>query len=230
MEKVVPELGPVLRFLDRLERNNNRTWFQSNRTSYEEARQLFREFIRELLRRLEELDPLEGVTPGECIFRLHRDVRFSQNKQPYKTNFAAVLSPDGRKTTQAPYYIQLAPHQGSFLGGGFYAPSSATLRQLRQSIDDDPQPFHKVLGSAAFGQHFGSLQGEQLKTAPQGYSKDHPQIELLRRKQWLATRRFSDEQVVAETFVEEVIDSFRALQPFLDLLNGAVRGGSAGVS
>jgi len=221
----MPEnLKATLDFLRDLRTNNTKQWFDQHRKRYDTARANFEEFISDLIANFGAVEDLTGVTAKECIFRINRDVRFSPDKSPYKTNMSAVIGKGGRKPTGRSYYIQIAPDGQSMLAGGVHTPSSQELDNVRHRIAEDAAGFKKIIQAAAFTRYFGRLQGESLKTAPQGFAKDHPAIELLRFKQFLAEHTVSDAQVIAPEFTGHVVEIFKAMKPFVAYLQSAIEG------
>ncbi len=212
-------LKPILTFLSELERNNNKPWFERNRASYDEARQLFEELVIALIVEIGKFEDLAGLMPKDCIFRINRDLRFSKDKSPYKTAMSAVIGPGGKKHTGLPYYVHLEPRGRSMLGGGHYMPTPAQLAKWREAVDEDAARLNKIIRHKNFVSTFGSLEGDKLKSAPKGYSPDHPEIELLRLKQMLVTRRLTDKEVLSPGFVKETAKVFKTMKPFLDYLN-----------
>jgi uncharacterized protein (TIGR02453 family) len=219
----MPEsLQHTLDFLRDLRANNNRAWFEQNRKRYDAARGHFEAFVAELILSIGQVDDLGGVTVKECVYRINRDVRFSPDKSPYKTNMGAVIGKGGRKSGVRSYYVQVEPGGQSMVAGGLYMPSAVELDRVRRSVARDAAPLRKILRKADFKRGFGSLSGESLKTAPLGYSKDHPEIELLRLKQYLAYHMFSDAEVVAPDWVEQITALCKALKPLLVYLESVV--------
>ena len=209
-----PSLQHTLDFLRDLREHNNREWFKQNRARYDKAYAAWEDLIQELIVRFEVVDDLGGVTPAQTMYRINRDVRFSPDKSPYKIWFGALLGTEGRKTLGRSYYVQLAPND-SFLGGGLYMISPAELDVVRRGIADDSRSLRAVLDSESFKHYFGTMTGEQLKTAPKGYAKDDPNIDLLRYKQFLAGCSLTDEQVISNDFVDYTLEVFLALKPFV---------------
>ena len=210
----MPEnLRHTLDFLRDLRANNDRAWFEQNRQRYDAARGNYEDFITDLIIQCSDFEDLGGVTANDCIYRIYRDVRFSPDKTPYKTNIGAVIGKGGRKTIGRSYYIQIGPEGESMIAAGLYMPSKEQLEQMRRSIADDSSKLRKVLNKRDFKRYFNGLEGEMLKTAPQGYRKDHPDIDLLRHKQFLASSPLSEEQVLAPDLVEYVVGGFKALRP-----------------
>jgi uncharacterized protein (TIGR02453 family) len=214
-------LKPVLKFLDGVANNNNRPWFQAHRAEYERARELFEDFVEELILGLGSIEDMHGVTAKDCVMRIYRDIRFSKDKSPYKTGFGASVGPGGRKSYRFHYYLHLQPHDQSMIAGGLHEPESAQLNGFRAAISRDARKFKALVGERSFKRYFGNVEGERLKTAPQGYDRDHPEIDLLRLKEVVAVHRLTDEDVLAPRFPAHAIRVCTAMKPFLDYL-GAV--------
>jgi len=217
------DLRPVLKFLDGVAKNNNRVWFQAHRPEYERARDLFEDFIQELIFGLGSIEDMHGVTAKDCVMRIYRDIRFSKDKSPYKTGFSASVGPGGRKSYRFHYYVHLQPHNESMIAGGLHEPESAQLNGFRRAISRDARKFKAVVAESSFKRYFGEVEGERLKTAPQGYDRDHPEIDLLRLKEVVAIHRLADEDVLAPRFPAHAIKVCTAMKPFLDYLS-AVAG------
>jgi len=214
--------GKILGFLRELRDNNNREWFEANRPRYEETRAAFQELVGELIARFEPIDDLGGVTVKECVFRINRDLRFSNDKTPYKTAMSAALGRGGRKSRSRSYYLHIEPDGRSLLAGGLYEPSPAELGKMRQALAEDAAPFKKIVHLRAFVRNFGALGGESLKTAPQGYPKDHPDIELLRMKQFMAIEPLGDDLVASERLIPQALTAFEAMKPFLVYIESTI--------
>ena len=182
-------LRDTLDFLRDLRAHNDRAWFDQNRKRYDSARGSFELLVTELIILSGSFEDLGSVTADQCIYRIYRDVRFSPDKTPYKTNMGAVIGKGGRKTVGRSYYLQIGPEGESFIAAGLYMPSKEQLELMRRAIASDSSPLRKILNKRDFKRYFSGLEGEQLKTAPQGYAKDHPDIDLLRYKQFLASAR-----------------------------------------
>ncbi len=217
--KITIDLAPILSFLDELRQHNDKAWFDKNRPAYENARDTFERFIDILIDELRSSDQLLGLTAQDCIFRINRDVRFSKDKSPYKTNLGAMIAPGGRKSTREGYYISIEPQGQSLIAGGLYMPSPQQLARFRQAIDRDASELKKIMRARAFVKYFGTLEGEKLKTAPQGYDQANPAIELLRLKQVTVLHHLSDQEILAPDFPRQTLAVCRAMKPFLDYLN-----------
>lgn len=212
-------LKPALDFLTQLEANNDRTWFEQHRAEYEEAKRQFEDLVNRAIAEFRASEDLGDITAKDCVMRIYRDVRFSKDKSPYRTHFGASIAAGGKKSPRMPYYLHLAPRNQSFIGGGLYMPTGEQLAKFREAIDENAKPFKAIVNAKSFKQLFGELSGEKLKTAPQGYSREHPEIELLRLKQVLAIHPLSDEVVLADAFPSHIIQVFRGMKPLLDYLN-----------
>ncbi len=204
----------VLNFLQDLSANNNREWMHANKKRYEGAKSDFHNIIGQLIEGIGRFEEgVQGLTPKDCAFRLNRDIRFSKDKSPYKTNFGAAIMEGGKKSPNPTYYIHIQPGQ-SFIAGGIYMPEAENLKKIRQEIDYNPEELKKVVEGKNFKEIFGTMTGEQLKTAPKGYPKDHPNIELLRFKSFLVSKNLTDREVLAKDFVQSIISDFEVVHPF----------------
>ena len=217
------DLHSILRFLAALAKNNNRPWFQAHRSDYERAKGIFEDLVEELVLRLGAIEDMHGVTAKDCVMRIYRDVRFSKDKSPYKRGFSASIGPGGRKSYRFHYYLHLEPHNESMIAGGLHEPESAQLNGFRTAISRDALKFKAVVSEKTFKRYFGEVEGERLKTAPQGYDRDHPEIDLLRLKGVVAIHRLMDKDVLAPHFANHAIKVCTAMKPFLDYL-GSVAG------
>ncbi len=212
-------LGPILVFLDGLSQNNQKTWFEAHRPDYQAARSTFEGFINDLIDEFRASDHLEGLSARDCILRIYRDIRFSKDKSPYKTNLGAMITPGGWRSPRLGYYVSVEPHDRSMVAGGLYDPTPEQLNRFRQAIARDASAFKRVTHARGFQAAFGEIQGERLKTAPKGVDRAHPEIGLLQLKQITAYHHFSDEAVLRSDFEDQMISACRALRPFLDTLN-----------
>jgi uncharacterized protein (TIGR02453 family) len=212
----------IFDFLKDLTNHNDRDWMVQNKKRYESAKKTFEVVVKDLITGISAFEPKVGeLKPKDCIFRLHRDVRFSKNKAPYKTNFGAAINEGGRKAPNPTYYIHLQPGN-SFIAGGVYMPQSEALKKIRQEIDYNPGELKKVIEHKEFAKTWGPLTGESLKTAPQGYPKDHPNIELLRLKSFIVMNELNDDFFYQDDFVEQVVDRYKVLSPLNEYLSVAM--------
>jgi len=201
-------------FLKQIKKNNNRDWFNAHKDLYLESHKNAIGFADGLIELMNKHDDIETVSGKKSLYRIYRDVRFSKNKAPYKTHWGGYLT---RATNQlrGGYYFHIEPGN-SFVGGGFWQPNSEDLKRIRMSIAADDTGFRSILSDKKFKKTFGELLGDQVKTAPQGYKKDHPSIDLLRFKQYLVMKKFTDKEVLDESFTLEVIKAFTVVRPFFD--------------
>lgn len=214
----VIDLTRVLSFLADLRRNNARPWFEVHRSDYEVARDEFARFVDVVIDGVSAFDDLQGVGARDCIARIYRDVRFSKDKSPYKTNLGAMIAPGGWKTTALGYYVSLEPAGSSMVAGGLHHPLPEQLARFREAVATDAAEFRRLTREEAFVSAFGGIWGEKLKTAPKGYDPAHPDIDLLRLKQVAVVHRFLDEEVTADDFAQRVVALCRTMQPFLTYL------------
>lgn len=194
----------------------------AHRKEYETAKHNYEVFIAALLEGVSRFDPaFKDLIPKQCIFRVNRDVRFSEDKSPYKSNFGAYFSKGGKKSPYAGYYFHLEPG-GSFVAGGAWMPPSDLLKGIRQEIDYDLDAFKEIISNKAFKKLYPKIDGEQLKKAPQGYDTDNPAIEYLRHKSFTVGHKVTDKDIKGKDFVAQTVASFKVMQPFIDFLNRAV--------
>ncbi len=214
----------VLEFLHKLKDNNDRDWFNENKDQYEEARNVVEQFVDHLILGLQKIDNNIGtLTAKQTMFRIYRDVRFSKDKSPYKAYFGAFIAPGGRKSTQAGYYIHIAP-EGTFIGGGSYHPMGEELKKIRSEIYYNHAEFEKIISDKKFKKVFGELKGDRLKRPPQGFPKDFAGIETLKLKDYTVFFTLSDKELMKPDFYNVVIDAFATMKPLNDFLNRALAG------
>ncbi|MCB0410019.1 MAG: DUF2461 domain-containing protein, partial [Flavobacteriales bacterium] len=182
-------------FLKALEKNNNRDWFNENKATYEKCHNEVIAFADALLVEMKKHDNIETASGKRSLMRIYRDVRFSKDKSPYKTNWGGSFT-RATKLLRGGYYYHIQPGN-CFLGGGFWGPNVDDLLRIRKDIDANPNELRKIINSKSFKETFGELQGDQLKTAPKGFDKDHEAIDLLRYKQFLIGKSFTDKEVMA---------------------------------
>ncbi|HTF19248.1 MAG TPA: DUF2461 domain-containing protein [Chryseolinea sp.] len=210
----------ILKFLKALARNNNREWFDKHKDNYLQLKGEFEVFVGDVLTDMTAFDPsLAGLDPKRLTYRIYRDVRFSKDKTPYKTNVSAAISAGGKTMGTPGYYFQLEPGGKSFVAAGLYMPQAETLSKIRQEIDYNGDRLQKILKEPKFRKLYaGFWTGDALKSVPKGYAKEHPQIELLRLKSFLVEHAFSDEETNSKTFRKKLVDSMRIAQPLIEFL------------
>jgi uncharacterized protein (TIGR02453 family) len=201
----------VIQFLKDLAANNNREWFNANRDRYEESRQKMLFLTEVFINEIRRFDPsIPALNPKDCMFRIFRDIRFSKDKRPYKTNFGSFISRHGRKSEWPGYYFHIEP-ENSFAGGGVYHPSAEPLKAIRQHINDHPEEFIRIINNPDFKSYFPRMYDHQLKTAPKGFQKDHPYIQLLRYKSFVFSHRIDNEIVTGGGLVEYTVGVFKQM-------------------
>ncbi|MDP4148728.1 MAG: DUF2461 domain-containing protein [Bacteroidota bacterium] len=206
-----------LDFLKRLARNNNRDWFNKNKDKYLEARDNLIAFADALLFEMNKHDRIETLSGKDSLYRIYKDVRFSKDKTPYNTHWSAAFKRATQKL-RGGYYFKIKPG-GSGLVGGFWGPGPQDLKRIRQDIDINYHDWRKMLNGKKLVTAFGGIFGEQVGSAPRGYTRDHPAIDLLRYKQFLLRREFTDAEVCSRRFLYEVNDSFKQMRPFLNYMS-----------
>ncbi len=213
----------ILKFLKDLSKNNNRDWFEKNKPVYLEAKSNFENFLEALHKELLKFDEsLVGVNPRKLGFRIYRDVRFSKDKQPYKNNMGAGFSPRGKMEQEPGYYVHIEPGK-SFIAGGIYMPNPENLAKIRQEIDYNPKALLRILNDKEFKKYFSGLSdGDRVKTAPKGYPKAHPHIELLKNKSFTVSSPFTDAEVKDPQFVKKVAHISKNIKKLNAYLNEAI--------
>ncbi len=213
----------TLKFLKDLKRNNNKAWFDKHRQVYEAARTDFAAFIQKVIDMHAKKDPaIKGLLAKDCLFRINRDIRFSKDKSPYKTNFGASINPGGKKAwDRAGYYFHLEP--GScFTGGGIYMPMPEALKKVRQEIDYNFSDFKKIIGAKKFKSVYGDLDKSAeflLSRVPRGYEPGNPAAEYLRLKTFIAMTTLSDKDLTSAGLVKKTAAAFEALLPLISFIN-----------
>lgn len=204
----------LLEFLKDLKNNNNREWFQENKSRYEKARTEFEAYINKLIPRIREFDPEIGMlTARDCMFRIYRDVRFATDKSPYKTNMGAYIARGGKGTTMPGYYVHMEPGS-SFLAGGLYMPPPEILKKIRDEIYFQPEEFKNIVFNKSFIRVFGEIDdSEKLKTAPKGYPKDFPDLNLIKFRNYAVMHWVTDEQTLSDVYDDYAIEVFKVLLP-----------------
>lgn len=218
------DFEPILKFLKQLSKNNDRAWFEKNKPKYLEAKEGFEEFVAEFLASLQTFDSsLGGLDPKKLSFRIYRDVRFSKDKKPYKTNMAAGFSPNGKMMGEPGYYLHIEPGNKSMIAGGLYQPDPERLGKIRQEIDYNADTLKKILSDKKFKQLFGGFdERDKLKVMPKGFSKDHPHIEWLKLKSFIVVHNITDKELTEKNFTKKAASICKAIMPLNTFLTEAV--------
>jgi len=215
----------TLKFLRDLKKNNNKPWFDAHRPQYESAKKDFEVFIQEVITKHGKNDPdIKDIIAKNCLFRINRDVRFSKDKSPYKSNMGAYISKGGKKSPYSGYYFHCEPGQ-SFIGGGIWQPEPDKMKKVRQEIDYNWDEFKKIVGSKKFKSIYNDLHtGDDmsLSKVPQGFEKDNPAATYLKLKSWVAMRNIKDTDLTSKGLLKLTLDTFDTLLPLLRFLNRAV--------
>ena len=217
------------KFLKDLKKNNDRDWFTENKKRYQHEHEEIISFADALLAKMNEHDHIETPTGKKSLFRIYRDVRFSKDKSPYKTYWSGGFK-RATASRRGGYYFHIQPDGQSFIGGGFWGPNKEDLQRIREEIATDATELREILADPTFVSTFNGLQGDQLKTAPKGYDKDHPDIDLLRYKQFIFGRNFTDKEVQSPDFLDVANDTFKAMRPFFDFMSDVLTTDSNGES
>jgi len=214
-------------FLKKLKKNNNREWFNDHKTAYQQELALMETFAGALLKQLNAHDEIETPSGKKSLFRIYRDTRFSSDKTPYKTHWSGSFK-RATKYRRGGYYFHIEAGN-SFVAGGFWGPVPQDLKRIRDDIAFDAAPLRKILKSKTFVSMFQTLKGDQVKTAPKGYDSSHEAIDLLRHKQFLLIRHFSDKEVLSKNFLKEAGLTFKAMRPFFDYMSEVLTTDSNGL-
>jgi len=207
----------TLTFLKDLAKNNDRNWFNDHKTLYLDAYQNMCAVADDLIAAMNKHDDIETTSGKQSLYRIYKDVRFSKDKSPYNPRFAFGLR-RATKLRRGGYYVHIKPGN-SFVGCGFFSPSPEDLKRIRADIDLNYDQWRKLLRTKGIKENFGEIQGEKVATAPKGYPKDHPAIDLLRQKQFIFRHHFSDAEVMSDNFISEVNRIFKSIRPYFDLMS-----------
>lgn len=203
----------VFDFLKDLEKNNTREWFAENKTRFKSLEIGVKAFYAAVMDNLKQHDEIEKMK----MFRIYRDVRFSKDKSPYKSHLAGSFARAGARF-RGGYYLHLKPGD-SFIATGFWEPNKEDLLRIRKELELDAEEFKKVINDKEFKKYWGDLVGDEVKTAPKGFNREHPNIDLIKKKQYIFVRKFSDKEVLSKDFTKLVDDSFKAIRPYFDLMS-----------
>lgn len=204
-------------FLEGLSINNNREWFAENKNDYDKSHANMSEFMDLVLTNLNNHDVIETISGKKSLYRIYRDIRFSKDKTPYNPRFAGGFKRAGVRR-RGGYYVHIAP-DNIMVGVGFWAPNKEDLARIRFDIAEFHEDWRKLLNHKDIKEQFGNMFGEQLKSAPRGYEKDHPAIDLLRFKQYVFKKDFTKKEALSKDFSEKVDEAFQGIRPFFDYMS-----------
>lgn len=218
------QLEFILKFLKDISKNNDREWFEKNKPRYLKAKEGFEEVVGAVLKELVKFEGgLAGLNPKKLPFRIYRDVRFSKDKRPYKTNMGAGFSPNGKLVQEPGYYLHIEPGNKSFIAGGMYMPDAANLNKIRQEIDYNSDILKKIMNSKEFRKLFkGFDQFDKLKSTPKGYPKDHDLIEWLKLKSFVVSQPLTDKQVLDKKIISKVRSACKTMKPLNDFIRASI--------
>lgn len=212
----------LFEYLKELSANNNREWYHANKEQYKRVNEYFTDIVQQLIERVSLLHPeFSGLQAKECLFRIHRDIRFSPDKTPYKTHFGAYLALGGRKSEFGGYYIHLSPSE-SLLGGGIWCPPPPLLKKLRQDIYDNMDEFIGIIENPTFKTLYPKIEGEKLKRMPVGYPEDTPHGEVLKYKHFTVSTPKTDQFFLSSNWMDQLVDNIKVMMPFNQFLNYTV--------
>ena len=214
----------VLSFFKKLEKNNNREWFEINKPEFKRIEAEVKHFGQQLKEALEATEHIDRVK----LFRVYRDVRFSKDKTPYKTHFGISMHRE-KPCYRGGYYVHLKPNK-NFAAVGFWDPNKEDLLRIRKELELDPSEFRELMHESDFKNTWGNLEGEEVKTVPKGFSKEDPNIDLIRKKMFLFRKKYSDKEVLSPNFLEQLAQDFRTVRPFLDYMSSVLTTDLNGVS
>ncbi|MBE9468413.1 MAG: DUF2461 domain-containing protein [Bacteroidetes bacterium] len=216
------DLKIIFEFLIELQVNNSRVWFKKNNDRYQKAKLEFEQLIEILIPKIKQIDKdIEVSSAKECVFRIFKDVRFSKDKQPYKTNFGAYIAKGGGKSPNAGYYVHFEP-DNSFIGGGIYMPEPKILKSIRTEIFENTKDYKDIINNKEFKKYFSEIAGEKLKSAPRGFSKDFVDIDLLKNKHYAVTYSVNNSFWYKKNLIDNISDVFKKQYKFNQFLNNVV--------
>lgn len=201
-------------FFKRLEKNNNRDWFNENKKEFKEIEAEVKQVYNQLFEMLNTHDEIDKMK----LFRIYRDVRFSKNKLPYKTHFGGSFHRT-KPRLRGGYYLHIQPNNKSFIATGFWEPEKNDLMRIRKEFEMDDEEIRTIINKKSFKSIWGELVGDELKTAPRGFDKEHKAIDLIRKKQFIFTKNFTDKEVTSQDFIPNVNTAFKAIRPYFDYMS-----------
>jgi uncharacterized protein (TIGR02453 family) len=215
----------VLDFFKRLEKNNNRDWFNEHKKEFKSIEADVKKVYNNLFELLKTHDDVDSLK----MFRIYRDVRFSKNKAPYKTHFGGAFHRTKPKL-RGGYYLHIQPNNESFIATGFWEPNKDDLFRMRKEFEMDDQEMRNIINDKTFKSVWGDIKGDELATAPKGFSKEHKAIDLIRKKQYIFTKKYTDKEVLDPNFINEVNNSFKAIRPYFNYMSEVLTTDLNGVS
>lgn len=213
----------TITFMHELAANNNKPWFDDHKKDFASVKEDFEQLVAGVLAGLTDMEPAFRDTKAkDCIMRIYRDIRFSKDKTPYKTNLGAGFGMAGGKNVYGGYYLHIEPGGKSFAGGGIWQPEGPALKAIRQEIDYNFKEFSDIIGGKQFRKLFPKIDGDRLVKVPQGYTEDNAAIEYLKLKSFTVGAQIADEDLTKKTLTKKIVEAFATMKPFVDFLNRAV--------
>ena len=209
-----------LQFFTEIQKNNNKPWFEKNKPRYETVAENFLAFINEFLPLIRKIEPIHEKDLKKYASRIYRDIRFSKDKSPYKNHISGLIerAADHKK---CPLYIHIQPG-ASFIAGGVWQPEPELLKNVRQEIDYNSFELNKIINKKSFTNCFGKVEGESLVRPPKGYEPDNPNIELLKLKQYIVKKNFTDEEVTSPNFAKNIAAAYKETLPFFKFMDAVM--------
>ncbi|NND52305.1 MAG: DUF2461 domain-containing protein [Flavobacteriaceae bacterium] len=223
MSKAIPK--EALLFFKKLKKNNNRDWFNEHKKEFKTVEAEVKECYNKIFEDLNKHDEVDKLK----FFRIYRDVRFSKDKTPYKTHFGGSFHRK-KPELRGGYYLHLSPNNESFIATGFWEPHKDDLFRIRKEIEVDDKPLRKLINKKSFKDIWGDFVGDEVKTAPKGFSKEHPAIDLIKKKQFIFTKKYTDKEVLDANFLKDIDKSFKAIRPYFDFMSDVLTTDLNGVS
>lgn len=220
-----PFSASVLDFLRKLEKNNNRDWFNAHKKEFKSIEADVKQVYSQLFNLIKVHDDVDAFK----IFRIYRDVRFSKNKQPYKTHFGGSFN-RVKPNLRGGYYVHIQPHNESFIAAGFWDPNKEDLLRIRKEFEMDDQEIRDIINDKTFKSTWGELTGDELITAPKGFDREHKAIDLIRKKQYVFIKKFSDKEVLESNFITQVNEAFKTIRPYFNYMSDVLTTDLNGVS
>lgn len=215
----------TLVFFKKLEKNNNREWFNENKPEFKAIEKDIKLFYNKVLEDLKKHDDIDKLK----MFRIYRDVRFSKNKLPYKTHFGGSFHRT-KPRLRGGYYLHIQPNNESFIATGFWEPASADLIRIRKEFEMDDEEIRNIINDKKFKTIWGSFVGDEVQTAPRGFNKEHKAIDLIKKKQYIFIKKFTDTEVLDTHFINEIDNAFKAIRPYFNYMSDVLTTDLNGVS
>ncbi len=212
-------------FFKRLEKNNNREWFNENKKEFKEIEAEVKQVYNQLFNMLTAQDEIDKMK----MFRIYRDVRFSKNKLPYKTHFGGSFS-RVKPNLRGGYYLHIQPNNESFIATGFWEPNKEDLLRIRKEFEQDDSEIREIINNKKFKSVWGELVGDEVKTAPRNFDKEHKAIDLIKKKQFIFTKKYTDKEVISPGFLKDVEKAFIAIRPYFNYMSDVLTTDLNGVS